>query len=116
MTHREDAMKLWPPSLVGVVFCAYVAGSAASLHAQSFTGSLSGTVRDESGGILPHVTVTLVSESTNDVRSQVTASSGNFTFPALPPGTYRLEIEATGFKRYVRSRIAVEVQQQVVMN
>src|SRR5262245_10076142 len=97
-----------------VVVC--VASWSVSLRAQSFTGSLSGTVRDEGGGILAHATLTLINETTNQQRIQSTASSGNFTFPAMPPGTYRLEVDAPGFKRYVRSGIAIEVQQQIVMN
>src|SRR5712692_2088458 len=109
-------MKLGLQSIMGFLLCACVVVPAESLPAQSFTGSVSGTVRDESGGILPQVTVKLVNESTNEQMIQVTASSGNFTFPAVPSGMYRLEVEAAGFKRYLRSRIAVEVQQQVVMN
>src|SRR5713226_1928645 len=105
-----------PQSVLGFLLCACIAISATSLRAQSFTGSVSGTVRDESGGILAQVTVKLVNESTNQQRSQATAKSGNFTFPAVAPGMYRLEVEAPGFKRYLRSQIAVEVQQQVVMN
>src|SRR6266851_3129184 len=103
-------MRLRPRSLLGLLLCTGVVVSTASLRAQSFTGSVSGTVQDESGGTLAQATVTLVNESTNQRRSQATADSGTFTFPAVLPGTYRLEVEAAGFKRYLRSRITVEVQ------
>jgi Carboxypeptidase regulatory-like domain/TonB dependent receptor len=89
---------------------------APSLRAQSFTGSVTGTVKDESGGVLAHIEVRLVNESTNEKRNQLTADSGNFTFPLVPPGRYRLEVETGGFRKYVRSLITVEVQQQVVIN
>jgi Carboxypeptidase regulatory-like domain len=109
-------MTLRRPCIACLVVVVCVVSWSVSLRAQSFTGSLSGTVRDEGGGILAQATVTLINETTNQQRSQPTASSGNFTFPAMPPGTYRLEVDAPGFKRYVRSGIAIEVQQQIVMN
>src|SRR5262245_15208155 len=109
-------MKMGTQRILGILLCTCVAVSGTSLNAQTFTGSVSGTVRDVSGAILPGVNVTLINESTNQQRNQGTTESGDFTFPAVPPGTYRLEVEAGGFKRYLRPGIAVEVQQQVVVN
>ena len=109
-------MSLKPQSLVGLFLCACVLLPAERTYAQSSSGSVTGTVRDESGGILTGVPVKLVNESTNEQMAQVTQTSGNFTFPAVPPGLYRIEVEAPGFKRYVRGPIAVEVQQQVVVD
>jgi hypothetical protein len=110
-------MTVRPQSVLGLLFCiCVVVFSTASLRAQSFTGSVSGTVRDESGGIIPQATVTLVNESTNQQRSQTTTDVGTFTYPAVLPGTYRLEVEAAGFKKYLRSGIVVEVQEHVVMD
>jgi hypothetical protein len=104
------------PFLTLLLSAWFVGGSTPCLRAQSFTGSITGTVKDESGGVLAHMEVRLVNESTNEQKRQVTADSGNFTFPLVPSGTYRLEVETAGFKKYVRSHITVEVQQQVVIN
>src|SRR5207245_1061776 len=104
------------PVLVLLLSASFLGGSTPSLRAQSFTGSVTGTVKDESGGVLARMELRLINESTNEQKSQVTADSGSFTFPFVPPGMYRLEVETPGFKKYVRSHITVEVQQQVTIN
>jgi hypothetical protein len=89
--------------------------SPLDLVAQSFTGTVTGTVRDISGAVLPGVNMILTSESTNEQKAQITSETGSFTFPLVPPGAYRLEAELAGFKKFVRSNIIVNVQQQVLI-
>ncbi len=72
--------------------------SAFSLWAQGERGTITGTVTDSSGAIVPRASVTLRNTGTN-IRTQVeTNSSGIYVFPALNPGSYDLAIEAPGFR------------------
>ena len=66
--------------------------------AQVSTFDLSGTVKDDQGGVLPGVTVTVRNEQTGTTRAVVTDQVGLYYFAALPPqGTWALSIELTGF-------------------
>ncbi len=66
--------------------------------AQSSTGSVSGNVTDASGGALPGVTVTATNTATGVTRSVVSNSVGHYEVPLLPPGTYRVVAELSGFQ------------------
>ncbi len=60
-----------------------------------------GTVTDPQGNVVAGATVTITNAETNLTRNQTTNESGAFTFDLLPPGTYRVEVEAAGFKKSV---------------
>jgi hypothetical protein len=90
--------------------------SAALVAAQTFTGGVSGTIRDSSGGVIPQVEVKLRNLDTNDLRVQTTNEQGYYSFVAVPPGRYRLEAERTGFSRFVREPIEIRVQQFVSLD
>ena len=96
----------WLPSLV--VGLALLAGSA-SVIAQGTTGSVNGTVTDNSGAVLPGVTVTASGPAIMGVRSAVTNEQGQYRFPALPPGSFRFEYQLSGFATVVRDQIVVSV-------
>jgi hypothetical protein len=68
------------------------------LAAQAVTGTILGTVHDNSGAVLPGVTVTLTHVETGRARVVVADSSGQFTAPSLPTGTYSLSAELSGFR------------------
>ncbi|MCC7123661.1 MAG: TonB-dependent receptor [Acidobacteria bacterium] len=67
-------------------------------------------VRDDQGGVLPGATVVLVNMSTGERREAVSSADGTARFVNLVPGAYRLEVELTGFQRWVREDITVNVQ------
>jgi len=71
------------------------------LRAQQVQGSITGTVTDQSGAIVPGVTVTAKEIDTGLTRSEVTREDGSFTIPLLPPGSYRLTAEKSGFQKTV---------------
>ena len=73
------------------------------------TAQLSGTVRDESGGVLPGVTVTVAQTNTGLTRTAVTGASGAYVFANLPVGPYRLELSLPGFRTYVQTGIVLQV-------
>ncbi len=76
-----------------------VLGSSAPLRAD-VTGSILGYVRDSSGGVLPNATLTVIQTSTGYTRTATTDGSGQYTFLALPPGTYRLTASNAGFREW----------------
>ncbi|MDT4955422.1 MAG: hypothetical protein QOJ02_3560 [Acidobacteriota bacterium] len=73
--------------------------------AQTGTSSVRGTILDPQGGAVAGATVTLTNAEKNFTRSQVTNEEGVYAFNAVPPGKYRIEAEATGFKKVAISDI-----------
>lgn len=85
----------------------------ALLWAQSFTGTISGTVQDSSGAVVPGADLVLINANTNERRTQQANPDGSYVFALIPPGAYRLEGEAPGFKKLIRSNLIVEVNQSL---
>jgi hypothetical protein len=85
--------------VTSVVAFVLFALSAPSVRAQAVYGSISGTVRDNSGGVLPGVTVTVTSVERSTTDSVVTNESGFYTKDRLLPGAYEVRAELQGFKQ-----------------
>jgi hypothetical protein len=86
--------------MVRVVFIcalALVMGAAVG-YAQTFRGGISGRITDQSGGVLPGVTVTATNNGTGVSRATVTSSTGDFSLPDLALGTYTVEASLEGFQ------------------
>jgi hypothetical protein len=81
----------------------------ATAAAQSQTGEIFGKVSDESGAVLPGVTVTLTGPSLLQPLTASTAETGSYQFPRLTVGTYNLKFELAGFKTIIREGIEVTV-------
>lgn len=80
---------------------------ATVLWGQLDRGSLTGTVKDPSGGSVGAAKVTATQIDTNAIFSTATTDTGDYTLPALPIGKYRVEVEAAGFKRAVKANVGV---------
>jgi hypothetical protein len=89
--------------------------TCATVLAQA-TAQLGGTVRDESGAVLPGVTVTAVQADTGFTRSSVTDANGSYDMPNLPTGPYRLEVSLQGFRTYVQTGIVLQVAATPTIN
>ncbi|HXD16378.1 MAG TPA: carboxypeptidase regulatory-like domain-containing protein [Vicinamibacterales bacterium] len=98
---------------VGALFIVLLTCAAASAQA---TGQLSGTVRDNSGGVLPGVTVTVTQTDTGLTRNVVTESGGTYVVPNLPTGPYKLEASLPGFRSYVQTGIVLQVNGNPTIN
>jgi outer membrane receptor protein involved in Fe transport len=86
---------------------AYLFGAA--LAWASITGSISGVVTDQNGGVIVGAKVTAL-ETQTGVRSEITTDSkGFYNFPALPVGKYDVEVQAPGFKLYRQSGLVIDV-------
>ncbi len=80
--------------------------------AQTHRGAIRGIVSDPTGVPLGNVTVTVVQQATNELRSATTGPDGIFSLSLLPPGAYRIETELAGYKRLVEE-IELQVNQDV---
>jgi hypothetical protein len=100
-------MKRFLGSLSLGVLIVFLTTAAAS--AQSATAELNGRVTDESGAVLPGVTVTATQTATGLVRTAVTDDTGAWLISNLPTGPYRLEVALQGFKTYVQTGIVLQV-------
>ncbi|MBM4194676.1 MAG: TonB-dependent receptor [Gemmatimonadetes bacterium] len=89
--------------------------TAAAAWAQA-TAQLSGTVRDESGGVLPGVTVSATQTDTGFTRTVVTAETGSYVLTNLPTGPYRLEVSLSGFRTYIQTGIVLQVAAAPTIN
>ncbi len=76
--------------------------------AQAF-GTLNGTVKDPSGAVIPRATITLTNPATNVTRTVAASKDGVFQVNQVPPGTYELRAEATGFKSAIQKDVVVQV-------
>lgn len=94
-------------------FALVLAANAASAVT---TGTLFGTVTDAAGGALPGVTVTITSPALQGSRTLTTTNTGEYKFPLLPPGTYRVEYVLQGFEKAVQPGVVVSLEKEVRAN
>jgi hypothetical protein len=84
--------------------------------AQRTTVSISGTVTDPSGGVVPAAQVTAIETSTGATSTAKTSTDGFYVFANLPPGIYQLSVKHPGFEAYARGGIILQVDQPVTVN
>jgi len=89
---------------------------ATTLTAQEFRATVKGQVVDPSHASVPGVTVTVQNQDTNEIVSAVTNSDGAYTIPFLRPGLYTLNADVSGFQKYIRKDMRLEVSQTAIVN
>lgn len=89
---------------------------AALLAAQDFRATITGQVTDPSGGGVPNATVKIENVQTNQVVTQTTDESGNYTASYLIPGTYKVTAEAAGFQTTVRPAVEVHTNDKLTVS
>ena len=82
----------------------------AALFGQNVNGKITGNVSDSSGAAIGQASVTLTNLDTNAKNEIATDSSGNYSFPNITPGRYKIQVEKSGFKNFVREPIIVEIE------
>ena len=87
-------------ALLAVPVLAVLLAMPGTSYAQRMTGDLSGSVVDESGGVIPGADVSVTNENSGAVRRTVTNADGFFAFASLPAATYTLKVSITGFNSY----------------
>jgi hypothetical protein len=91
------------------VFVTLAAASITPLFSQAFYGSVVGTVSDQSGAAVRGATVTLTNTGTGERHQAQSGAGGDYQFLNLVPGTYRVEVEQSGFKKATLENIEVTV-------
>ena len=81
-------------------------------RAQSLTGSISGTVADAQGGMLPGADVALTNQDSKTVQRTVTNTEGVFVFASVPAGTYAVRVELSGFTAWEATDIVMLLGQR----
>src|SRR5881227_2957682 len=81
--------------------------------AQTTFGSITGTLTDQTGSVIPGAHVTVINEGTGAERRVDTADTGVFNAPNLSVGTYRVRIEAQGFRGYTRTGLSLNANQVI---
>src|SRR5258706_5171002 len=83
--------------------------SALTTVAQETTGTLRGTVVDATGAVVPNASVTVTNDATGAAQTKQTSGEGVFEFTKLDPGSYTLDVSATGFKRSLNKSVSVKL-------
>lgn len=85
------------------------------LNAQQTTGTISGVVQDETGGVLPGVEVTARNTGTGSTRTVISDDEGRYRIPQLAPGEYELRAELAGFQTAVLQEVGLSMAQEAVV-
>src|ERR1044072_3347196 len=109
---QGDRMKFAKYTLLALL----IALVPVALFAQSSNGSISGVVSDDSGAALPGVTVTATNTATGVARTTVSNATGHYQIALLPPATYNVGAELSGFQPIKRDKIVVNVGTDVTLN
>jgi len=107
------ALRLWKPTR-GVLWTALILltlsfVSVDSAQAQVLYGSVSGNVKDATGGSIPGVEVTITNPATNFTQTATTNESGAYVISNVPKGTYTMKVTMSGFREYVNENVVVTV-------
>ena len=97
-------------------FAGFLLLTAAALVAQTNRGSISGTVTDQSGGVVAGANVTIVNQGTNQTRKILTAQNGTYTAADLEPVSYTVSVTAPGFKETTVENVKVDTAAVATVN
>jgi len=101
---------------LSVFLLALAIASPALGQSQAINATIEGTIVDDQGAVLPGVTVTVTNLDTGDTRIVVTNESGVYRALLLPLGTYRVNAELQGFKRFEQTGITLTAGRTAVIN
>src|SRR5271156_3994105 len=77
--------------------------------AQSNLGTITGTITDPAGAVVPNAPIEARNVDTGALYQAAASGTGNYTIAQLPVGTYEISVTVSGFKKYVRTGIGVQV-------
>ena len=90
--------------------------TATALMAQATSGSMSGTITDPNGALIPGAKVQALHQPTSRAFDTVSSDGGLYVFPNLPPGPYEVTVEQPGFKKLVRTGLEINIGTRLDLN
>ena len=102
----------------GFVFVLLVAGAMAwpqFVAAQANTGTISGTITDSQGQVIPGATVTVIAEATDESREATSDSKGDFQVTNLRPGRYTVKVALASFRTLERKNIVLSAGERLAV-
>src|SRR6478736_3502697 len=93
-----------------------LAAACLTLQAQEYRSTMTGRITDPSGAAVPGTKVTATKIDTNTKFPTVAGPEGFYTIPQLPPGSYSLTAEASGFKTHVQSGIELAANVRIAVD
>src|SRR4029077_1396561 len=112
----ETRPKKIPASFIAFVAFAFSPLILVPVYAQVAGATLSGTITDQSSGVVPKTTISIKNTATGVTRPSTTDQAGFYSVPNLLPGTYEITVAAPGFSSEVQTGINLTVGQQQVLN
>jgi hypothetical protein len=109
MFQREIKILMLVFLLIGTFFASHA-------HAQIAGATLSGTITDASGAVVPQATISIKNVATGVTRSNTTSAAGYYSAPNLLPGIYEIKAEAQGFTSKIQTGVSLTVGEQQVLN
>ena len=100
----------------GLLCAALLLATAGGVAAQEFRATVRGKVVDSSQAALPGATVNVTNQQTNEVATATTNQEGSYSIPFLRPGIYTLTVEMSGFQKYTRTDMTLQVGQTADVN
>lgn len=85
-------------------------------HAQQITGSIAGTVKDDTGAVVPNADVIATNVATGFMRATKTGGDGTYNIQYLPVGEYTVAVDAPGFKKFLQQNLVIAVDQIQALN
>src|SRR6516164_2138186 len=105
----------WGMSFRLMVVCLLAACTCDCASGQT-TGRIAGVVKDPSGGVVAKAEVHAINEATNESWSATTDQAGDYSLLLLPPGLYRIEVAAAGFKTAVLADVSVKITETTIVD
>jgi hypothetical protein len=96
--------------VLSILAAVLIGGASAQI-----SGTITGTVTDSSGAIIPEPKITVVDEATNESREFTGSATGEFVFAALRPGTYTIAIEKAGFQGFRRTGLVLHASERLAL-
>jgi len=108
---RHLLPRMWVRAVLAAVLCLICCSET---FAQTTSATVSGSAKDEQGGVLPGATVTLTSDTQGTVQTVITDTLGNFLFPYVRPDTYTLRITLDGFQSAEQKGLVVNANDRIM--
>ena len=100
----------------GFYFLGFLVCACATVFGQGTTSRILGTVQDASGAVVPDAAVKLINEGTRQTFEASTTASGAYAFEAVQTGTYQIDVEAKGFRKFSSRNNLVDIGQPTTVN